>query len=672
MTRERRTTESGPATRRIVALCLLLAACSGGGGGGDGSTAPTDNSVSRVDISPTAPAALVSGATTTLSATAFTKDNRSLGSSGVTWSSSSDAIASVAGGVVTAHLVGTATITASSSGISSAGVTVTVSAGAAAQLGIRTQPGGAAAGAAMTTQPIVEVRDAAGNLVTSSAVSVTVALTSGGGALTGAASVNAIAGVATFSGLTVAGLIGAYTMTFSATGLTAATSASFTLAAGVATQIAIRTQPVAASAYAVFTTPAVIEIRDAGGNVTTSTALVSVAIASGGGVLAGATAVNAVAGVATFTTLQINGTAGARVLTFTSGTFPAVSTTSFAVAAAPPAVITATPSPAIVNATVGQNPAAVTVALTNTGAFPLTNLRLQSISYSPTVPGGWLTATFPAGTSAPASLQLNVTSASFALGTYTATLTLAGDGTAGNTTLTVTLNVLPQSVNAFGTAANKVNFVNIGATFSPGLVTKTGAGVVTTTDATVTYAARSPAIATVDATGRITAVAPGQAWIVATSTATNSDSVLVIVPLSAGVILQTDITTFNYHVNDIVTLKVLVNTRGASLGAVTATVTWPVFTGSAGVFGSMTFLDISVAGSPMAPVTTVDQNLNVIRINGLSTSGATGTVLLATIRFTVRTSGLTGVYLNASELLAVDLSSLLATATFTQYPVIVP
>jgi len=46
--------------------------------------------------------------------------------------------------------------------------------------------------------------------------------------------------------------------------------------------------------------------------------------------------------------------------------------------------------------------------------------------------------------------------------------------------------------------------------------------------------------------------------------------------------------------------------------------------------------------------------------------------LLATVRLRVARRGLTGVYLNASELLGADFTNLLPTATFTQYPVIVP
>ncbi len=663
--------------RLVTLLALSVAACSGGGGGGAGGdsaktpTSPVDNSVARIDIAPNAPAAVVSGATVTLTATAFAKDGRSLGGSGLSWASSNDAVASVAGGVVTGRLVGTAIVTATSGSIVSTGVSVTVTAGAPAQLGVRTQPGGASSGAALVTQPVIEVRDAAGNLATASTSAVTVAIGTGGGTLSGTATASAAGGVATFSGLTVTGTIGARTLTFAATGLTSATSASFNLSAGVATQIAIATQPVGGTAYAAFTTPAVVTIRDAAGNVATSTATVTATIASGGGALGGTTAVSAIAGVATFTSLTVNGTAGPRTLTFTCTGFAAVTSTSFNVAAAPPAIIAFAPTTATINSTREQNPAAVSIAITNTGVFPLTNLRVQGTTYEPLAPSGWLAATFPAGTDAPASLRLAATSISLAVGTYTASVVVAGDGAATTATLTVTLTVALPAVNAYGTAANKVSIVAISATLSPGVTTTRG-GALTTTDPTITYVARSPAIATVDATGRITAVAQGQAWVAATSAQWPTDSVLVIVPRSTGPVLKTNMTRFTYAVGDTITVRVEVDTRGAALGAVTATVTWPAYTGPTGLTQSMTFVDLGTAGSAMAPVTTVDRVNNVILLNGVSANGATGVVLLATVRFVVKLSGLTGVYLNASELLGADFTNLLPSTTFTQYPVIVP
>ncbi len=660
----------------LVGTIALITLSCGGGGGGDNNTptAPVDNSVASVSVTPSAPLGLVSGQTATLTATAQNRSGGALAGQVATWVSTDSTIANVVGGVVTARLVGSASITALVGGISSSPIGVTVSAGAPTQLGVRTPPGGAASGIAFTSQPVVEVRDAAGNLVPSSTLAVTAALGTGGGMLTGATTVNATAGVAAFSGLTITGTVGSRTLTFSATGVSPVTSAAFTLTPGAATQLAIGTQPVAGTAYAPFTTPAAINILDGAGNfVTASTLTVTCSIASGAGALGGAVSVAAVAGVATFSTLTVNGTAGARTLTFSSGTLQSVTSASFNVTAAPPAVIAFSPATAAIGATNGVNPAAVNVTITNTGVFPLTNLRVQSVTYNPLLPTTWLAGSFPSGSDAPATLRLTATSATLALGTYTAVVVVAGDGAAATASLTVTLTVSAQNVNTFGTSANKVSIVTIGSAIAPGLVTTSGAnGAVTTTDPTLAFVGRSPAIATVDPTGRITAVASGQAWVVATSAQNNADSVLVIVPANAGLVLRTNLTRYGFHVGDTITVHVQVDTRGASVGAATVTLSWPYYTGSTGVFGALAFIDMSTSASPLAPVATGDQSVNVIRITGASTSGASGLLELAVVRFRVAKSTTSAFYVNAVELLGTDFSNLLPTATFTQYPVIVP
>ncbi|MFN7621507.1 MAG: hypothetical protein ACK5RS_00005, partial [Acidobacteriota bacterium] len=82
--------------------------------------------------------------------------------------------------------------------------------GVLTQLLLATPPGAAGPSAtALGTQPVVELRDSAGNLATGSTAAVTVAIQSGaGGTLGGTTTVNAVNGVATFSGLTLAGVVG--------------------------------------------------------------------------------------------------------------------------------------------------------------------------------------------------------------------------------------------------------------------------------------------------------------------------------------------------------------------------------------------------------------------------------------------------------------------------------
>jgi hypothetical protein len=72
-------------------------------------------------------------------------------------------------------------------------------------------------------------------------------------------------------------------------------------------------------------------VRDGAGNlVTSASTAITAAITSGSGTLLGTTTVNAVGGIATFTSLRIDG-AGSHQLTFTGGALTAAGSTSFTV-----------------------------------------------------------------------------------------------------------------------------------------------------------------------------------------------------------------------------------------------------------------------------------------------------------------------------------------------------
>ncbi len=203
---------------------------------------------------------------------------------------------------------------------------VTVTAGAASQLAITQPPTGGASGAALSTQPIVAIRDAQGNTVTTdNGTQVSVALFSGaGGAVGGTTTVTAVNGVATFTGVTLSGTVGTnYVLRFTSSPvLTPVNSGNVTVTAGTATQLAITTQPVGGANGATLATQPAIAIRDAQGNTVTTDngTQVSVALFSGaGGAVGGTTTVTAVNGVATFTNVTLSGTVGTNyVLRFTS------------------------------------------------------------------------------------------------------------------------------------------------------------------------------------------------------------------------------------------------------------------------------------------------------------------------------------------------------------------
>src|SRR5205823_1528663 len=216
-------------------------------------------------------------------------------------------------------------------GVNSA--TVTITAGAATQLTVTTEPSSTAqSGVPFAQQPVIQVRDASGNPVSQAGVTVTAAIATGGGTLGGTlTAATSGTGVATFTNMSISGTIGDRTLSFSATGLTLAVSGTITVGEGAATQLTLTTEPSPTAQSGVpFAQQPVAQLRDGAGNAVSQAGVtVTAAIATGGGTLGGTlTAATSASGVATFTNLSLSGTAGDRTLSFSAtGLAPAVSGT---------------------------------------------------------------------------------------------------------------------------------------------------------------------------------------------------------------------------------------------------------------------------------------------------------------------------------------------------------
>jgi adhesin/invasin len=228
---------------------------------------------------------------------------------------------------------------------------ITITAGAASQLTITTQPSATAqSGVAFSQQPRVQLRDAAGNAVSQSGVNVTAAIASGGGSLGGVTTVQTNAsGLATFTNLSITGLVGIRTLRFTSGVLTPAVSSGISITAGAATRLTITTQPSAsAQSGQVFPQQPRIQLRDAAGNPVSQFGVnVTAVIASGGGTLGGVTTVATNAsGLATFANLSITGTAGNRTLRFTSGVLTPVVSNAINITAGSASQLTITTQPA--------------------------------------------------------------------------------------------------------------------------------------------------------------------------------------------------------------------------------------------------------------------------------------------------------------------------------------
>ncbi len=243
------------------------------------------------------------------------------------------------------------TLTNSASGL--AGTTSTafnVTAGAATKLAFTVEPTNVTAGAAISPAVVVSVEDSQGNVVTTATNQITMAIGTNPstGLLSGTAQVNAVAGVATFSTLNINNAGTGYTFGASATGLTAATSGAFNVLVGAASKLVITTQPTNVAAGSAITPAVQISVEDNQGNlVTTATNQITVAIGTNpaSGVLSGTAQVNAVAGIATFSTLSINKTGTGYTLTASATSLAGATSSAFNVSAGTAAKLVFTAEP---------------------------------------------------------------------------------------------------------------------------------------------------------------------------------------------------------------------------------------------------------------------------------------------------------------------------------------
>jgi trimeric autotransporter adhesin len=268
------------------------------------------------------------------------------------------------------------TLTATDGTLTAASPTFNVGPGPAATLVFSQSPGPASqAGtdaSAFTDEPIIDVEDAYGNIVTSDSSAVTIAITSGTG--TAGASLDsctanplhASSGIASFTGCGINKPGTGYTLTATDGSLTSATSTAFAIALGSSYQLVFTTEPVvtagtqAGTGGTAFTNSGandgqqpVVTIEDQAGNtVTTDNSTVTLQITSNTGT-AGATLTcspsndqqTASAGVATFSGCAINSAGSGYTLTATDGTLVAATSTSFSIGVGPAAKLAFTTQP---------------------------------------------------------------------------------------------------------------------------------------------------------------------------------------------------------------------------------------------------------------------------------------------------------------------------------------
>jgi large repetitive protein len=308
----------------------------------------------------------------------------------------------------------------------------------------------AAAGASVATPPSVKVTDADDNPI--QGVLVTFAVTGGGGTVSPTAPVatgtNGIAAVTSWRLGPVAGP-NQLTATVSGTGV-AGSPAVFTAtgAVGGANRLAFTVEPVNAAVGAPITPAVEVQIQDGSGNpVTSATNPITISLGTNpsNAALAGTTTVNAVAGVATFSNLNINKPGSGYTLTATS-TSGLTGTTS-----SPFDVVNASSTTTITSisprtSVVGQP---YTVTFTVAAAPPATGTPTGTVTVSDGADGA-CTGSAPSG-----NCLLTSTSA----GAKSIVATYAGDGNfAGSASPAVTHQVEAAATTALITNAPASSF----------------------------------------------------------------------------------------------------------------------------------------------------------------------------------------------------------------------
>lgn len=191
----------------------------------------------------------------------------------------------------------------------------------ATKLEIQTPPVGGVAGGTLSQTPVLRLLDDSGNLAIDDSVTVVTATVNNGGVLTDDTA-RAANGIVTFPNLKLGNRTGVdYTITFMAdtpvplTAIAAPTRVTH----AAASKVAFTTPPPASTvAGSSFTPQPVVTIQDQYGNTVTtgaeSTALVTLSVQSGAGMLSGATTKNAILGVAAFSGVSDDSAATGKVM----------------------------------------------------------------------------------------------------------------------------------------------------------------------------------------------------------------------------------------------------------------------------------------------------------------------------------------------------------------------
>ncbi len=349
------------------------------------------------------------------------------------------------------------TLQATAPGLATATSTAFAIAPAAATgLVFAVEPTTVAAGTNITPSVRVRVVDAFGNTAGDPRRDIVVALANNpaGATLSGnltrqTGNINqADSGVAVFNNLSLDKVGVGYTLSATTAGLTSATSAAFDVTPGAASQLAFTVQPSATAAGAAITPAIQVTAHDASGNTATGfTGTVTLAIGTnppGNGALDGTVSVAAVAGVATFTGVNIDEAGVGYTLTASAGGLTGATSTAFTISAGAATQLAFTVQPTNANAGAAITPAVQVTARDALGNTAATFTGTVTLAIGTNPPGSGVldgTASVAAVAGVATFPGLNIDEAG---GGYT--LTASAGGLTGATS--AAFNILGSGVSA--------------------------------------------------------------------------------------------------------------------------------------------------------------------------------------------------------------------------------
>jgi hypothetical protein len=650
-----------------IAFVALATAC-----GGD-PAAPDVPAV--VTVTASGSTTIASASSVQLTAAYRDQKGRAVSNPVVAWSSSDASVASVTTtGLVVGARAGTAIISALVSGTTGT-TTVTVTPGAAAKLVVTRQPAGAAQRTPLTTQPVVEVRDAADNVVTSSATSVGVTATVG--SVTGTTTINAQQGVARFTDLVLQGTAGARTLQFSSGQLIIATSNPVELPPGPATAITIASpSPRLRSGIAAGNT-VVAQLVDQDGNPAPLSGRRVTAVVSGGSgavTVSGTTATTNAQGRAVFSALTVTGTTGTRTLTVTADSIATPIATPFT-------LVGGTPTRMVIDRDV---PAAIEIG---TAMSPPPVLRLlDALGNLSEEPGVTVRATSEGATLTIPSITTDAVgratfnSLAFTSGAGTRTIQFSADGIAAVSSRPIAVAPVDESVQPVSiliarsesdTASRSIELTSMTSSFRPFLLTRDLQGQSVSSSA-IRWFSRDPSQVTVTADGLITGITAGRTFVVAQASRTSgvADSVLVFVPKSGtGPIVRATLPSYRVRA-DTFTITIEIMPRdGRSLSGADLEIAWPG--NRAGVFSPFNVTAFSLPRSDV--VTQQVDGAQSLRVTWASATPVTGAVTLIRLRCQVNRRGeWNQVLITLNQLLQGDLTDITAQTSVFNPIVVIP